>query len=182
MVKELMARDILARVILSLMIALTIGGFIVLFASSAGAKTTRVCNTFTKECWWERNGHVVKRPVRRTYHKRKRHQAHKHTPQVRAYVKREDDEDRVKCYGIVRVVGSQWATESGAEESARKAWMEQVRWRFGESAMSIEAAQDYSKRCSRSSIGEVANSVLHRCEVQARPCRPVFESKGSPAN
>lgn len=177
MVKELMARDILARVILSLMIALTIGGFIVLFASSAGAKTTRVCNTFTKECWWERNGHVVKRPVRRTYHKRKRHQAHKHTPQVRAYVKREDDEDRVKCYGIVRVVGSQGITVEQAEDSARKAWAERVRWAIGEAAMSIDASQDYAKRCSRSSIGEALGQTFVRCEVQARPCRPPFESR-----
>jgi len=112
------------------------------------------------------------------HHKRHKPRAVKRRKsEVRAYVKREADEDRLVCLDRVRVVGSQWASESGAEESARKAWMEQVRWRFGESAMTIEAAQDYSKRCSRSSIGEVANSVLHRCEVQARPCRPVFQSK-----
>ncbi len=35
------------------------------------------------------------------------------------------------CLGPVRVVGSQWATETGAEESAQKAWMEQVRFELG---------------------------------------------------
>lgn len=97
-------------------------------------------------------------------------------PQVRAYVKRED-EDRLICLDKVRVVGSQWATASGAEDSAQKAWMEQVRWRYGESAMTIDVAKGYAKRCSRSSIGEAVGAVLHRCEVEARPCRPVFESK-----
>lgn len=113
----------------------------------------------------------------RAYHKRHKPRAVKRRgPEVRAYVKRED-EDRLVCLDRVRVVGSQWANENGAEDSARKAWMEQVRWRFGESAMTIEAAQDYSKRCSRSSIGEFANQIFYRCEVQAKPCRPVFQSK-----
>lgn len=138
-------------------------------APEVQAKTVRICNIFD-HCWLEDDG---KPTARRTYRKRK--------PEVRAYVKRERErdeaEDKLICMDKVRVVGSQWATADGAEDSARKAWMEQVRWRFGESAMTIESAKDYAKRCSRSSIGELANSVLHRCEVQARPCRPVFESK-----
>jgi hypothetical protein len=32
-----------------------------------------------------------------------------------------------------------------------------------------------AKRCSRSSIGSVLGETLHRCEVEARPCRPFFE-------
>lgn len=167
-----MANDI-ARVILAVLIGLMIGVFLILLGIFPARAD--LLDPWGQPCY----------EAPRKVHHATRHHSHKprrtRPPEVRAYVKRED-EDRLVCLDRVRVVGSQWATESGAEESARKAWMEQVRWRFGESAMSIEAAQDYSKRCSRSSIGEVANSVLHRCEVQARPCRPVFESKGSPAN
>jgi hypothetical protein len=79
------------------------------------------------------------------------------------------------CLPTIRVVGSQWVTEKGAEESAQKAWMEKARWLYGESAMDLTAAQDYAKRCSRSSIGEVAGQTQHRCEVEAVPCRPRFE-------
>lgn len=142
-----------------------------LIAPEAHAGARKICNTWTDHCWWENDaGQVIKRP------RPKRHAKPRRKPEVRAYVKRDDD-DRLQCLDVVRVVGSQWATSDGAETSAQKAWMEQVRWRYGESAMTIEAATGYAKRCSRSSIGEVASSVLHRCEVQARPCRPVFESK-----
>lgn len=141
------------------------------WALKAQAKPIKVCNEFTRACWWEEGGRVVMPKSKPKVHKKR-----KRKPEVRAYVKRDDD-DLVKCYDTVRVVGSQWANESGAEESAQKAWMERVRWSLGEAAMSIDAAKNYSKRCSRSSVGELANQVLHRCEVQARPCRPVFESK-----
>jgi hypothetical protein len=77
-----------------------------------------------------------------------------------------------KCLPPVRVVGSQWATESGAEESARKAWAEQVRFSHGESYMALEASQALKRRCTRSSIGEIAGQTLHRCEIEAMPCRP----------
>lgn len=78
----------------------------------------------------------------------------------------------VRCLFPVRVVGSQDLRESAAEDSAKKAWAEHVRWNFGESFMGIENAQDYQKRCSRSSIGEAMGAVLNRCEVSAKPCRP----------
>lgn len=137
----------------------------------------KICNTFTGECWLEG------KPKARRHVHRKRHK-HRHRrkrrAEVRGYVRRDredEDRDRVKCYDAVRVVGSQWASEAGAEESAQKAWMERVRWSIGEAAMSMTAAEGYEKRCSRSSVGELANQVLHRCEVRARPCRPVFQSK-----
>jgi hypothetical protein len=77
-----------------------------------------------------------------------------------------------RCLAPVRVVGSQWATDSGAEDSAQKAWSEQVRFSHGESFMDLEHAQSYRKRCSRSSIGEALGQTLHRCEIEALPCRP----------
>jgi len=151
------------------------------WALTAHAGIKKICNELTRACWYENEaGRIVmprSKPRRVNRPRHRHHKKRRHRPEVRGYVRRDEEEDRVKCYDSVRVVGSQWATEDGAEESARKAWMERVRWSIGEAAMSIEAAEDYSKRCSRSSVGEVANTVLHRCEVQARPCRPVFETK-----
>jgi hypothetical protein len=79
------------------------------------------------------------------------------------------------CYSAIRVVGSQGLSEDAAEQSAQKGWMEQVRWKHGEHAMDIGNARAYVKRCSRSSIGEVLDKTFHRCEVEAKPCRPKFE-------
>jgi hypothetical protein len=79
------------------------------------------------------------------------------------------------CYNAIRVVGSQGLSEDAAEQSAQKGWMEQVRWKHGEHAMDIGNARSYVKRCSRSSIGEVLDKTFHRCEVEAKPCRPKFE-------
>jgi hypothetical protein len=79
------------------------------------------------------------------------------------------------CYSAIRVVGSQGLSEDAAEQSAQKGWMEQVRWKHGEHAMDIGNARSYVKRCSRSSIGEVLDKTFHRCEVEAKPCRPKFE-------
>jgi hypothetical protein len=86
--------------------------------------------------------------------------------------------DRAQCLDTMRGVGTQWATEAGAEDAAKKDWMETVRYDFGEKYMAIEHAQDYRHACSRSSVGNVAGQVFYRCEVKARPCRaPLIESK-----
>lgn len=94
---------------------------------------------------------------------------------VRLYRHDEKPRRHVQCLDRVTVVGSQWANEAGAEESAQKAFMEQVRWQSGEQFLDIRNADGYAKRCSRSSIGEVIGQTMHRCEVSARPCRPVME-------
>jgi hypothetical protein len=95
---------------------------------------------------------------------------------VQAFVK---EAPKVKCLEAVRVVGSQDIREDAAEDSAKKAWSEMVRWESGESFMSMDTAQDYEKRCSRSSIGETLGQVLNRCEIIAKPCRPGLVKKGS---
>jgi hypothetical protein len=95
---------------------------------------------------------------------------------VQAYVK---EEPKPKCLDPVRVVGSQDIREDAAEESAKKAWSEMVRWESGESFMDVNNATGYEKRCSRSSIGEALGQVLNRCEVIAKPCRPGLVKKGS---
>lgn len=88
-------------------------------------------------------------------------------------------ETAVKCLAPVQVVGSQDIREGAAEESAQKAWSEQVRWAHGEAFMDMGNAKDYQRRCSRSSIGEVAGQVFHRCEIIATPCRPGLTQGGS---
>jgi len=85
------------------------------------------------------------------------------------------DDNGAHCQAIINVVGSQWVGDSGAQESAKKAFMEEVRWRYGEAYMDITQAQDIAIRCARSSIGEVVSQVLHRCEIKARPCRKGFD-------
>jgi hypothetical protein len=103
--------------------------------------------------------------VRKVKHKRRKPVRYYAAPKVEA-------DDGWRCLERIHVVGSQWATDAGAEDSAKKAFMEEVRWRHGESFMAIENAKDYEKRCSRSSVGEVLNQTLVRCEISARPCRP----------
>jgi hypothetical protein len=96
---------------------------------------------------------------------------HKGT-RVKAYVKRVDEKekDKARCLDVQRGVGTQWITMDGAEDAARKDWMETVRYDFGEKFMSIDNARDYEHRCSRSSVGSAAAQMLFRCEVRARPC------------
>lgn len=97
--------------------------------------------------------------------------AKKDASAVMAYVKQETG---ASCLKPVRAVGSQWATESGAEESAQKSWREEVRFHHGESAADLDKAKEYARRCTKSSIGEVVGQSLYRCEVEAVPCRPGF--------
>jgi hypothetical protein len=77
-----------------------------------------------------------------------------------------------RCLGAVRVVGSQDVREQAAEDSAKRAWAELVRWTYGESFQDFANAQNFQKRCSRSSIGEALGQYFTRCEITADPCRP----------
>jgi hypothetical protein len=95
---------------------------------------------------------------------------------VEAFVQKET---KPKCLEPVRVVGSQDVRQDAAEDSARKAWAEIVRWESGESFMNIENATGYQSRCSRSSIGETLGVTLNRCEIIAKPCRPGLVEKGA---
>lgn len=131
----------------------------------------RICNTWTHDCWWENDdGQVIKRP-RKHVHKRKA------TPQVRAYVKRDDDHDGVSCKPRVRVVGDARPSESGAKDDAEAAWMRETRWKYGALYLSLPNAKDYQIRCGRDSITEIVGQVMVRCELMAQPCNPPFESK-----
>ena len=78
------------------------------------------------------------------------------------------------CAGKVRGLGTQWVGEAGALEAAKKDWMERVRYDLGESYLDLSNAEDFVRRCGRTSIGEVAGNVMHRCEIIARPCKGGF--------
>jgi hypothetical protein len=84
-----------------------------------------------------------------------------------------------KCYEPITVVGSQWAGEGGAYESAVKAAKEAVRWKIGEMAMDPANWQDVQRRCSMSSVGEIVGQTFHRCEIRLTPCRPGMVNGGA---
>jgi hypothetical protein len=85
---------------------------------------------------------------------------------------------RLQCADKVRGLGTQWIGEAGALEAAEKDWREKVRFDLGEQFMDLDYAENYEKRCNRTSIGEVAGQVFYRCELVARPCKPSFEAVG----
>lgn len=88
-------------------------------------------------------------------------------------------EDVTRCLAPVRVVGSQDLREQAAEDSAKKAWAEHVRWAHGEAFQDFQNARDFQKRCSRSSIGEAMGQYFTRCEITASPCRPGMVKGGA---
>jgi hypothetical protein len=124
--------------------------------------------TYPRSYWQNGQRYVrVYRPRQRYYYAAPKH-THNHTSSS-------DYGSSATCYAAIRVVGSQGVSEDAAETSAQKGWMEAVRWKHGEHAMDIGGARSYVKRCSRSSIGEFLDKTFHRCEVEAKPCRPKFE-------
>lgn len=122
-------------------------------------------------------------PRRRVYRKRAKRR-YRPPQDVRYYappVYPDDDNDRRFriCKDKVRGVGTQWVGEQGALDAAKKDWMERVRYDLGETYLDMSHAEDFIKRCGRTSIGEVAGQVLYRCEIIARPCKAEFtETEG----
>jgi hypothetical protein len=80
--------------------------------------------------------------------------------------------DADKCRPQLAVVGDQYASESGAQGEADKAWMQTARWQWGERYMAREHAVDAAYECGRSSVGSVVGQVFYRCRLTAKPCRP----------
>lgn len=75
-----------------------------------------------------------------------------------------------RCKASLAVVGDQYASESGAQGEADKAWMQTARWQHGERFMSRENAADAKYECGRSSVGSMVGQVFYRCRLSARPC------------
>lgn len=105
---------------------------------------------------------------------------HRSPTKVMAYVKREDEKTAAKdkseqCVDKVRGLGTQWIGTEGAMDAAKKDWMERVRYDYGESFIDMTNAKDFVSRCGRVSIGEVVGQVTYRCEIMARPCKPLMK-------
>ena len=98
---------------------------------------------------------------------------HKHRPRViyRNVKKPALAASTSRCAAPLTREGDQYATQTGAMGEADKAWMQAVRWKWGEHLMDISHAENVSHSCGRSSIGSVAGQTFHRCEVTATPCR-----------
>jgi hypothetical protein len=101
---------------------------------------------------------------RRAEHREERHDEH-------AF----DDERGFRCQEPVRGVGTEWIGQEGALKTARKDWMERVRYDHGERFIDMTNDREEVSRCSRVSIGEVAGQVMYRCEIWARPCQAHME-------
>ena len=113
----------------------------------------------------------------RRHHRSAKHRKTK-VPAVAAWRDNDDDDDfskRRRCLGLVRGLGTQWIGEGGALEAAKKDWLEKVRYDHGETYLDMNHAEDFEKRCGRTSIGEIAGQVLFRCEIVARPCKGEFD-------
>jgi hypothetical protein len=124
----------------------------------------------------ERVSHV---PTKKAKPKKRKPIARKAAPKddgTRVAAARYEAEDGAKCFAPIAVAGSQWIGEEGAYESAVKAAKELIRWQIGEMAMDPANWKDVKRRCSMSSVGEIAGQVFHRCELVATPCRPGFSN------
>ena len=103
---------------------------------------------------------------------------HYESPKVMAFVKREDEtanakdkKPRFDCADKVRGVGTQWIGTEGALDTAKKDWMERVRYDYGEFYLDMTNAKDFISRCGRTSIARSPGQVMYRCEIVARPCK-----------
>ena len=183
-------------VILAVLLGLT---FMALKAQNAHAGTTYCGGPFDKSCAQVEYEMRIKRQRRaralarsrekareRARERRRAKRRHRKATRVLGYRKYEADEridvDPVVCRNYLAVVGSQYVTKNGAEDSAIKSWQEQVRYEHGERFMNWDTAENQQVRCVRSSIGELGSKALdmtvkfYRCEVKGKPCQPPFET------
>lgn len=82
------------------------------------------------------------------------------------------------CHRVLETVGDQAASEDAAKEQARKSWIQEVRWRYGERAMTIDLARGLAFACSRSSIGSVIGQTFVRCAISGQPCEAPMTQEG----
>jgi hypothetical protein len=133
-----------------------------------------IANPASATDWdWSMSGdsyHSHKQKPRKAYRR-------KRTPDVRYYAPPVVDErDEKFCLGPVRGVGKQWIGEEGALDAAKDDWMARVRYDLGESFLDMKNAEDFEKRCGRTSVGETLGQVFYRCEIVARPCKSTFSA------
>lgn len=107
-------------------------------------------------------------------------------PEVRAW---QHEETRNDCRPIVSVVGTEHLSEATAKDAAEATWRRQVRFMHGERFMNLEKSHKRKDVCTRSSTGDSMTAklldkisedagVLHRCQIEARPCSVEPEEVG----
>lgn len=123
----------------------------------------------------------------------KRQKVRHREPEVRAW--KQEDEPRQDCRPPVSVVGSEHLNEATSKDAAERAWRGQVRYLHGERYMNLEKAYRLKMVCTRSSTGDSVTAkaldsapaklilgedagVLHRCQIEARPCSVEPEEVG----
>jgi len=184
-----MSKYVSPLLILVALIILALLTFMALFSGNAHADRVHYCGgPFDKSCAQVEYEIRLKRQARARAHararaERRRSRKHHHHKGTRVLGFRQEIEtDSVVCRPYISVVGSQYVTKNGAEDSAVKAWQEQVRYEHGERFMSWESADKQQVRCVRSSVGELGSKALdmtvkfYRCEVKGKPCMPPFET------
>lgn len=92
------------------------------------------------------------------------------------------------CKPPVEVLSDNMKTWKNGHASARKQWMEAVRWKYGERYMEHRNARDVFFQCNRTSapategvIGEKVSEETHtlKCEIRATPCAAPIEREKS---
>jgi len=189
-----MQRYISPLILLVILLIFAMLTFMALHASNAKAASTFCGGPFDPSCAEVEYRMKLKRQQRARARARARAAARERARKHRRHKRRHRDatrvlgftraidEDPVECKPYIAVVGSQFVTKNGAEDSAIKSWQEQVRYQYGERFMAWEGADKQQVRCVRSSIGELGSKALdmtvkfYRCEVKGRPCMPPFET------
>lgn len=97
------------------------------------------------------------------------------------------------CFGPIEAIGEQWATTSGAKGKAEKAWVERVRFEYGEATADLSNAQDVQFACVTSNVpnamtrfldrvkeatGNSDTGWMHRCQISAIACRVRLQTEG----
>lgn len=91
----------------------------------------------------------------------------------------QDDAQSGNCKPVVEALGEALHTWNNGRASARKAWMERVRWLHGERFMEHKLARGMSYQCNRVEVpgtegvmGAAADERTHalKCEIRASPC------------
>jgi hypothetical protein len=185
-----MSKYISPLLLLVALVILALLTFMAVMAGNAHAGRVHYCGgPFDMSCAeldyrmkLKRQARARARANARAERRRSRRHRHRGTRVLGFHKTIEDEADPVTCRSYIAVVGSQYVTKNGAEDSAIKAWQEQVRYEHGERFMAWESASKQQVRCVRSSVGELGSKALdmtvkfYRCEVKGKPCMPPFES------
>ena len=121
-------------------------------------------------------------PVARTVRRKVREERREEVREEHAIERREErheehrEERHDVCKDSLKVFGDQALTEGGAVESATKAWNQSIRAKYGEEWADPLNWNNPRGACFKSSVGElkIGDKViaeLHRCVLEAEPCK-----------